>query len=87
MGENDVSCSLNHFFIHSIPEELRRRRQGRRAGAKVKARLAAKRWKYKPLVPSIIMGNVNCLTNKTEELAALVKTDRTIMWMYLDSPR
>ena len=42
-----------------------------------KCRLAAKRWKYKPSVPSVIMGNVNCLTNKTVELAALVRTDRT----------
>ena len=64
-------------IVHPIPEELRRRRRGRRAGAKVKARLAAKRWKYKPPVPSFIMGNVNCLTIKTDELAALVRTDRT----------
>ena len=63
-------------IVHPIPEELRRRR-GRRAGAKVKARLVAKQSKYKPSVPSVIMGNVNCLTNKTDELAALVRTDRT----------
>ena len=64
-------------FFHPIPAELRRRRRGCRAGDKVKARLAAKRWKYKPSVPSIVMGNVNCLTNKTDELAALVRTDKT----------
>ena len=70
--------TMGHAGIfHLIPEELKRRRQGCRAGAKVKARLAAKRWKYKPSVPSIVMGNVNCLTNKTDELAALVRTDKT----------
>jgi len=64
-------------IVHSISEELRRRRRGRRARAKVKARLAAKWWKYKPSVPLFIMGNVTSLTNKTDDLAALVRTDRT----------
>ncbi|KAK0139075.1 hypothetical protein N1851_024349 [Merluccius polli] len=64
-------------IFHPIPEELKRRHRGCRAGAKVKARLAAKRWKYKPSVPLIVMGNVNCLTNKKDELAALVRMDKT----------
>ncbi|CAM4645751.1 unnamed protein product [Leuciscus chuanchicus] len=63
-------------IFHHIPEELRKKHRGCRAGVKVKARLATKRWKYKPSVPSIVMGNVNCLTNKTDELATLVRTDR-----------
>ena len=65
-------------IFHYIPEELRRRHRGGKAGVKVKATLTAKRWKYKPSVLSILMGNVNCLTNKTDELAALVRTDRTL---------
>ena len=64
-------------IFHHVPEELRRRHRGGRARAKVKAGLTAKRWKYKPSVPSILMRNVNCLTNKIDELAALVRTDRT----------
>ena len=64
-------------IVHPIPEELRKRRRGRRAGAKLEARLAAKRWKYKHSVPLFIVGNVNCLSNKTDELAALVRTDKT----------
>jgi len=35
-------------MVHPIPEELRRRRRGSRAGEKVKARIAAKWSKYKP---------------------------------------
>jgi len=45
-------------IVHPIPEELRRRRRGRRTGAKVKARLAAKWWKFKPSVPLFVMETV-----------------------------
>lgn len=55
-----------------IPEELRRKRRGCRAGAKRKA----KKRKYKPSVPAIIMGNVRSLGSKMDELGALVKTQR-----------
>ena len=64
-------------IFHHIPEELRWRQRGGRAGAKVKVRLMATRWKYKPSVLSILMGNVNSLTKEMGELAALVRTDRT----------
>lgn len=59
-------------IIHSIPHALRKPFGGCQAGAHVKAR----RWRYKPFLPSIIMGNVNSLPNKCEELEALIKTDR-----------
>ncbi len=59
-------------MFHPIPEY-----RGHRARAKVKARLTAKRWKHKPTVPSITMGNADCLINKTDELAALVRNART----------
>ena len=65
-------------IFHHIPVELRRRHRGGRAGAKMKARLMAKWWKYKPSVLWILMGNVNCLTNKKDKLAALVRTDRML---------
>ena len=81
------TCSGKRFYsrekllsliIQTVPEEIKKKRYwGCRAGAKVKARLMAKRWKYKPSVPSFVMGNVNSLTNKTDELAALVRNDRT----------
>ncbi|KAI4880568.1 hypothetical protein NFI96_009563, partial [Prochilodus magdalenae] len=35
-----------------------------------------KRWRYKPSIPSVVMGNLNSLANKTEELAALVQNQR-----------
>ncbi|KAI4890783.1 hypothetical protein NFI96_007798 [Prochilodus magdalenae] len=35
-----------------------------------------KRWRYKPSIPSVVMGNVNSLANKTDELAALVRNQR-----------
>ncbi|KAI3361300.1 hypothetical protein L3Q82_013466 [Scortum barcoo] len=40
-------------------------------GAKLKAELAENRRRYKPSIPSIIMGNVNSLPNKIDELSAL----------------
>ena len=45
-----------------VPKELRRRRQGCRAGAKWRA----KRRRHRPAVPVIVMGNVRSLGNKTD---------------------
>ena len=56
---------------HPIPAELRRRPRGCKAGAGLKAKLAKNRRRYKPSIPSIIMGNVNSLPNKIDELSAL----------------
>lgn len=56
---------------HSIPAELRRRPRGCKGGAKLKAELAENRRRYKPSIPSVIMGNVNSLPNKIDELSAL----------------
>ncbi|KAI3367896.1 hypothetical protein L3Q82_026726, partial [Scortum barcoo] len=56
---------------HPIPAELRRRPRGCKAGAKLKAELAENRRRYKPSIPSVIMGNVNSLPNKIDELSAL----------------
>ncbi|XP_075955445.1 uncharacterized protein LOC142957475 [Anarhichas minor] len=75
-----------------IPVELRRRARGCRSGAKRRA----KRRKYKPSVPAIVMGNVRSLANKTDELGALVKPERdfrecsvmcfTETWLHADFP-
>ena len=56
----------------AVPRELRRRRWGRRAGAKLRAR----RRRYRPVLPSIIMGNVRSLPNKMDEIAALTRHER-----------
>lgn len=66
------SQGKSNGIIHPIPRVLRKPFRGCRAGAQVRAR----RWRYKPFLPSIIMGNVNSLPNKCEELEALIKTDR-----------
>lgn len=58
---------------HPIPKELRKPFCGCRAGSKLKAR----KWRYKPFLPSVIMGSVNSLPNKCDELEALVKNHRT----------
>lgn len=69
----NVNLSINNMIMHNgsmtakrqlidngsgarpqIPVELRRNRRGCRAGAKVKER----RRKFKPALPSVIMGNV-----------------------------
>ncbi|KAK7879927.1 hypothetical protein WMY93_033408 [Mugilogobius chulae] len=60
---------------HPIPSEIKKPFRGCRAGAKLKAR----RWRNKPFVPSIIMGNVNSLPNKCEELEALVRSDEAYL--------
>lgn len=56
---------------HNIPLELRRRYRGCKAGAKLKAKRADNRRRFKPSIPSVIMGNVNALTNKIDELSTL----------------
>lgn len=87
-------------IVQTIPGELRRKYRDCRARAKLKAKLKAKktekRWRYKPSVPSVVMGNVNSLTNKTDELASLVKNQRlyrecsllcfTETWLTPDTP-
>uniref|UniRef100_A0AAQ5Z3V2 CLN6 transmembrane ER protein a n=1 Tax=Amphiprion ocellaris TaxID=80972 RepID=A0AAQ5Z3V2_AMPOC len=60
-----------------IPAELRRRRRGCRAGLKRRE----KRRRYKPSVPSVIMGNVRSLPNKMEELTVLTR----LQWEYRES--
>jgi len=51
-----------------IPRDLRRRkRQGSCAGRERRAR----RRRYKPVLPSIIMGNVRSLPNKMDELTQI----------------
>lgn len=55
-----------------IPEELRRRHRGCRAGAK----LNAKQRRYKPSMPVILTGNVRSLVKKMDKLAAFVKTQK-----------
>ncbi len=45
-------------------------------GCRARAKLKAKRWRYKPFLPLIVMGNVNSLTNKRNELVALVRNQR-----------
>ena len=82
--------------VQTIPAELRRKYRGCRAGAKLKAKKTEKRWRYKPSVRSVVMGNVNSLTNKTDELACLVKNQRlyrecslfcfTETWLTPDTP-
>ena len=58
-----------------IPKELFCFR-GRRAGIAVRTKRRENKWKFKPSVPAIVMGNVNSLVNKTDELAALVKNQK-----------
>ena len=55
-----------------IPRELRRKFRGCKAGRKHRE----KKQRYKPSLPSITMGNVRSLANKTDELAGLVRTQR-----------
>ncbi|TWW68206.1 hypothetical protein D4764_19G0000040 [Takifugu flavidus] len=55
-----------------VPPELRRRKRGCRTGVERRGR----RRRYRPVLPSIIMGNVRSLPNKMDELAALTRHQR-----------
>lgn len=64
---------------HLIPLEIRRKYRGCRAGRKQKAKLrvrAANRKRVRPPIPSVVMGNVNALSNKMDELTALIRNQR-----------
>ena len=65
---SDLWCSI-------VDNELRRPARGKR-GCGLRKRRREQRERYKPILPKIVMGNVNSLLNKTDELAALVKYDR-----------
>ncbi|KAK1901346.1 Protein translocase subunit SecA 1 [Dissostichus eleginoides] len=56
----------------AVPRELRRKRRGRRAGSKLRAR----RRQYRPVLPSITMGNVRSLPNKMDNIAVLTRHER-----------
>ncbi len=51
------------------------RSHDRRAGVKVRERIE-RDWTFKPFPPSVIMGKVRSLTNKTDELTAMVNSQR-----------
>lgn len=76
-------CDPTSYRILNIPEEIRRKtvrgcRGGRKQhGGKVKRSVAWKEnmRKYKPYLPSLIMGNVRLLENKMDELKALVRME------------
>lgn len=58
---------------HVIPPELlRKTRRGCRAGKK----LREKKRRFRPAVPSITMGNLRSISNKTDELSALTRYQR-----------
>ncbi|XP_049893944.1 uncharacterized protein LOC126385944 [Epinephelus moara] len=73
----DQLLALRHTAVrpeerHDIPGELRRRKRGCRAGVQRRHR----RRQYKPVLPSVVMGNVRSLPNKMDELSALTRHQR-----------
>ena len=62
---NDM-CLFNYS---DIPKEIRRRKRGKSGGVKRRIR----RQKCKPYLPSFIIGNVQSVSNKIDELCANVK--------------
>lgn len=72
--------------LSDIPAELRRgkTKRGCRGGAKVREKRVRKgkqsgelqRRRYKPYLPSVVMGNVRSLDNKMDELTARVRNNR-----------
>lgn len=65
---------------HPILPELKMPYRGCRAIVKVKA----KWWRYTPFLPFILMGNVNPLPNKSDELETLVKLEALVRNQRLD---
>lgn len=75
-----------------LPEDIREPYRGCRA-AKLKAKRIPKTWRFKPVVPSMIMGTVNSLQNKIDKLAKNLKRFRecillclTEMWLIVSIP-
>lgn len=65
--EELLDDSGTHSEKHSIPVKIRRKYLGCQARAKLKAKQRC----FKPSIPSIMMGNVNGLTNNTDILSVL----------------
>ena len=59
----------NHSWAADIPADIRPRKRGKRGGVRRRFR---RRWRRVPL-PSIIMGNLRSINNKTDELAACTR--------------
>ena len=59
----------NHSWAAEIPADIRPRKRGKRGGVRRRFR---RRWRRVPL-PSIIMGNLRSINNKTDELAACTR--------------
>ncbi|KAK7913293.1 hypothetical protein WMY93_013504 [Mugilogobius chulae] len=67
------SAAVSPRDRHEIPADLlKKTRRGCRAGRK----LREKKRRFRPVLPSVIMGNVRSLSNKTDELAALTRYQR-----------
>ncbi|KAI9999393.1 hypothetical protein NQD34_018253 [Periophthalmus magnuspinnatus] len=92
-------AAVNTESRHAIPEFCRRQAHRAAEGKKLRRRrIAAKqqRQKYKPSLPSIVMGNVRSLANKMDELTALAQSQReyrecslmcfTETWLHEDVP-
>ena len=62
-------CNRPPLFNSDIPDEVKPRKRGRAGG--VKKRMRSR--KHKPYLPSLIMGNVQSLNSKIDEICANVK--------------
>jgi len=81
-----VLSRIGRGIKHPIPTALRKLYRGCRAGAKLKAKRHNRRRRYKPLLPSVIMGKANLLPNKCDEREALVRNQRlykqsSLIWL------
>ena len=86
--KNCWHCQGLDGIKHPIPTELKKLYRGCRAGAKRKAKRDNRRRRYKPFLPSVIMGNANSLPNECDELEALVRNQRlSILWCRKGGPR
>ncbi|KAG1663833.1 Patj [Nymphon striatum] len=61
-----TSCSS---YANTLPKEIRRRKRGKSSGIKKRLRQS----KFRPYLPAIIMGNVNSLSNKIDELCGNIR--------------
>ena len=92
IGETKTLGSLSGLLCTTLPKEIRRRKRGRPGG--LRRRLRSR--KCKPYLPSVIMGNVRSIRNKSDELAANVRyrnefrnisiLSMTETWLTSDNP-
>ena len=76
-SKKDLLTLLVSSYITIVKDPIRSELKRLYCRCRARNKMKDRSWRFKPFLPLIIMGNVNSLTNKSDELAMLVKNQRT----------